>query len=177
MLLSTLFLLGSVTLCYTEGINVLPANIAGDMKSCAWFASWYTSNSRSGNIDDAKNDIAAFYDYANKFKVKSSGLLSEQTCNDIKWMFWNAAWYTANTRWSIYNDAKYDKIRMDKHYDNIVSSGEISESLASDLENMGWAAARYCASLRSGYDNDAQEDLAWFKEFSQKIGAGGTSIL
>ncbi len=170
MLLSTLLLLGSVTLCYTEGINILPTDAAGQVKNCAWRASWHASNARKGYKGDAATDKVAFNDYADAFKKKMDGILSKETCNDIKWMFWNAGWYTANTRWWYYNDAKNDKKNMEKLYNKIVARGEVSRTLASNLKKMGLAAAWYCANTRVGYYSDAKGNKAEFKSYSRKIG-------
>ncbi len=170
VLLPAILLLGSATLCYTEGINILPTDAAGQAKGCSWRGSWHASNLRKGYKGDAATDEVAFNDYADAFKKKMEGILSEETCNDIKWMFWNAAWYTANTRWLYYGDAQKDKERMEKHYDNIVGSGEVSSELASNLKNMGLAAAWYCANTRVGYYGDAKGDKARFDSYSKKIG-------
>lgn len=150
-------------------MNVLPADVAEQMKWCAWRASWHCSNTRKGYKGDAGTDKVAFNDHADAFKMKSSDLLSAETCDNIKWMFWNAAWHTANTRWNYKQDAQKDKERMEEHYQNICRKKELSERLASDLKELGWSAAWYCANTRCGYTEDAKVDKAKFESFSQKI--------
>lgn len=157
-------------------MDAFPADVAEQMKWCAWRASWHCSNTRKGYKGDASTDEVAFNDHADAFKKKSSEFLSAETCDDIKWMFWNAAWHTANTRWNYKKDAKKDKEKVEEHYQNIRRKEELSERLASDLQELGWSAAWYCANTRCGYTEDAKGDKARFESFSQKI-AGDVNLV
>ena len=150
-------------------MNVLPADVAEEMKKCAWYVSWHCSNTRKGNIGEAGKDAVAFNDHADAFKKKSSDFLSAETCDDIKWMFWDAAWHTANTRSNFKQDTKKHEEMVEKHYQNICRTRELSERLASNLKEMGWNAAWYCANTLYGYTEDAKVDEAKFESFSQKL--------
>lgn len=150
-------------------LKIFPADIAEEMKECAEKASWSCAKERKGKRGEADAEKVAFEQHADAFKKKSVGLLSPNTCDDIKWMFWNAAWHTANTRAGYSSDASRDKAKMEEHYRNIVKNGEVTEKLASDLKWMGWNAAWYAANTSVGYRDDAKRDAAKIQDHFQKI--------
>lgn len=158
-------------------MNSLPSDVGEEMKWCAWRASWHCSNTRKGYKSDAAKDKVAFDDHADSFKRNASGLLSTTTCDNIKWMFWEAGWCTANTRWNSREDAKNDKKRMEERYRSIRDSKEISEDLASTIKEMGWYAAWHCANTRVGYREDAKRDKETFESLARRIVKEKSSVI
>ena len=150
-------------------MNVLPNDVAEKMKDCAWAAAWHTANTRMGSKGDAQADKVRFHDNADEFKRKATGILTGQVCDRIKWMFWDAAWHTANTRKGYNKDATKDKTNMEAGYRAIVASGEMSETLANNIRGMGWFASWYCANTRKGYSDDARGDEAKVNSYFRKI--------
>ena len=117
-------------------MDVLPGDVAEKMKDCAWAAAWHTANTRMGSKGDAAADKVRFNDNADAFKDKAEGIIAGGTCDKIKWMFWDAAWHTANTRKGYTSDAAKDKDKMEANYRAIVASREISEKLAGNIRDM-----------------------------------------
>lgn len=176
MEMSTVLLLSSVlALGYTAAAPprdlrpILPPDAATQMKWCAWRAAWYTANTRVGYHGDAARDRVAFNRHADNFKRMLAGTLSSSTCDHIKWMFWYAAWNTANTRAGYHSDAANDRRRVQQHYNAIISSGEMGTTLAYQIREMGWAAAWYCANTRASYHSDARRDLDRFNDYANRI--------
>jgi len=91
------------------------------------------ANTRVGYHGDAACDLPTFNQYADNFKWMLAGTLLSSTCDHIKWMFWNAAWNTANTRAGYHSDAANDQRRVQQHYDAIISSGEMGTTLAYEI--------------------------------------------
>ena len=150
-------------------MDVLPNDVAEKMKDCAWAAAWHAANTRMGSEGDAQADKVHFHDNADEFKQKATGILTEEVCDHIKWMFWNAAWYTANTRRGYDDDATKDKENMEAGYRAILASREISETLAENIRGMSWFASWYCANTRKGYNDDARGDEAKANSYFRKI--------
>lgn len=149
-------------------LSILPSDVAEEMKMCSQKASWSCAKERMGSRGDADAEKVAFEQHAESFKKKSVGLLSTSTCDEIKSMFWFAAWHTANTRKGYEKDAKNDKKRMEEHYEAVVKIGEVTDDLASNLKWMGWNAAWYAANKMVGYDDDAKRDEAKLEANFQK---------
>ena len=150
-------------------LKVLPENIAKDTKECASRASWHCAKVRKRSRGDADAEKVGFEKHADSFKKEADGLLSNSTCDEIKWMFWNAEWHTANTRVGYHSDASSDKERMEQHFRNIIRAGEITEQLCSDIKWMGWNAAWLAANKMSGYNDDAKRNEAKFEAHFEKI--------
>lgn len=106
----------------------------------------------------AKNLYSQFEHIAREVTVKSEGILSGQTVENIKWMFFNQAWYTANDRagyrwefsrnnqnlkWTFYRDKWGDKRRAETHLQNLKNIGEVTTGLADNLRRLGIMAAWY----------------------------------
>ena len=170
MLVSSLLLLSSVVaLGYTAGINILPQDAATELKQCAWAAGWYAANIRQGYTSDAASDRENVRRHTNNFKQKMAGIVSGGTVDDIKQMFMYSSWHTANTRRGYHSDARRDRDRVNRYYNDITGSGELSSSLIGDIREMGWAAAWHGANTRAGYSNDARRDRDRFNKYSNRI--------
>ncbi len=150
-------------------MDILPYDIAEDMKECCLKASSSTANERLGSRGSARADKVQFEDLAQSFEKKSDQLLSSNVCGNIKEMFWKAAWHTANTRKNYNSDAERDKREMEEAYQHIIKAGEVSTQLADNLKWMGWNAAWFCANTLCNYTEDAKEDEARYKSHFSKI--------
>ena len=122
-------------------LNIFPGDVAKEIKECAQKASAHCAKVRMGKRGDADAEKVAFEQRAESFKKKAEGLLSTSTCDEIKWMFWSAAWHTANTRVGYKSDAARDERQMNEHFDKIVKSREITEKLATNVKWLGWNCA------------------------------------
>ncbi len=74
--------------------------VAKQMKKCMIDAVWTAAYNRWGykhfvSYREAEYK-SKFETDCKKFKDLASGVLSGSVCDDIKWMFWNAAWGAAN---------------------------------------------------------------------------------
>lgn len=150
-------------------LKVLPNDVAEEMKECALRGSWHCAKVRKGKRGDADAEKVAFEHHADAFKKKSEGLLSTTTCDEIKSMFWFAAWHTANTRKGYNSDASRDKRDMETHYQNVLKTGDVTEQLATDMKWMGWNTAWYAANTIVGYHDDAKRDKAKYEDHFNRI--------
>ena len=110
-------------------LNVLPNEIADNMRQCALKAAESTSNERMGTRGKAAAAKIESDYFCAEFTKQASDLISATISNDIKRMFWNAAWYTANTRKGYRNDAKTAKDAMNSRYQRRVSQTGIEINL------------------------------------------------
>ena len=105
---------------------------------------------KKGEADAAKIDADQHYD---RFQETSEGLLSHNSCENIKWVLWRTAWYAPNTRIGDY--------------------GEVSETLLTNVKKMGWDAAWFATNTIVGYHDDAMRDKAnveqWFAKMKGEI--------
>ena len=150
-------------------LNVFPNDAADELREYAEKASWHCAEVRfgtKGKADAAKIEAEQHFD---SFKEKLDGILTGKSCNDLKWMLWNCAWNTANTRKGYDGDASKDKERVKEHYQNVVKGGEVSERLATNVREMGWGAAWYAANTIVGYKDDAVRDKANLEVYFSKI--------
>lgn len=150
-------------------LNLFPSDVADELKTYAEKASLHCAKVRfgsKGEADAARIEAEQHFEY---FKEKSESLLSEKSCNDIKWMLWYAAWYTANTRKGYHGNAAKDKERVDEHYHMVMKGREVSKALATNVKEMGWAAAWYAANTIVGYNDDAVRDQANLAVYFSKI--------
>ena len=157
-------------------INILPKDIADELKACAEKASWHCARLRMGKKGAADAEKIDMGKHFKIFKQKSEGLLSERSCDEIKGMFWYAAWHTANTRVGYKSDAKRDKIQMEEHFEKLVSAGDVQKSLATDIKWLGWNCAWYAANKMKGYEDDTVRDKANVESHFQKI-AGDVNLV
>ena len=157
-------------------MNVFPADIAEDVTSCAMAAGWHASYSRKGKKGDSGASEVAFHDYVRAFTKKSAELLSAETCDNIKWMFWHAAWQVVNTLWRRRNEAEEGGLKVTERYQKICAKKELSETLASDLKELGLSAAAFCANSVCDYKDEIMIENAKFKSFSAKI-AGPVNLV
>ena len=122
-----------------------------------------------GSKGDANADEVRFYDYADQFKQKANGILTGEVCANIQWMFWHAAWYAANFRAGIMDDATRDNKQWKAYYNAVVAAKEMSDTLAENIRGMSLFASWYCANFRKGYKDDAEGDEAKVKSYYRKI--------
>lgn len=150
-------------------LNIFPSDVANELKSYAETASSHCAKARfgkKGEADAAKIKAEQHYD---NFKEKSEGLLSDTSCENIKWMLWRAAWYTANTRKGYKGDAEKDKQGVEDQYQKVIQKREVSETLMTNVKEMGWGAAWFAANTIVGYKDDAVRDKANFDVHFAKI--------
>ena len=159
----------SVQAANNDPLNVLPKDIAEPMQWCAWHAGWTTSNERYGFTGEATADKTKFEDYAIKFTKAANGLIPEEVCDDIKLMFFNVGWVTANERYGY--DQSDDQSKADNHYSNIEKSKQFSKTLLDNISELGWAASWHAANTRAGHDEDAIGDKAKFESYAGRIAA------
>ena len=97
-----------------------------------------------------------------------------EVAEEMKWMAWNAAWHTANTRAGYKGDAVNDKIKFEQQSENVSKAvtGLVLKLSPSTLENIkwgAWCAAWHTANIRAGYENDAANDLEQFEQNFQSL--------
>ena len=136
-------------------MDVLPVDIAEEMKECALSAGKSTTEERFGRKGEADANKVGWNEHAESFTEKSDGLLSPEICADIKTMFWYQAWRTANERKGYRSDAARDIKKVDEMFEQLVGRGEMSQKLANHVKDMGWNIAWWCANTKVGYDDDA----------------------
>lgn len=150
-------------------MDVLPVDIAEEMKECALSAGKSTTEERFGRKGEADANKVGWNEHAESFTEKSDGLLSPEICADIKTMFWYQAWRTANERKGYRSDAARDIQKVDETFEQIVGRGEMSQKLANHVKDMGWNIAWWCANTKVGYDDDAVRDKAKYEADYSKI--------
>ena len=165
-------------------LDKLPPELAEEVKIMAWGAAWHTANLRKGNKGDAERNKNEFENHYNLMLEKSQGLgLSHSTLEHIKWMAWDAAWHTANTRVGLRfaglafsKDAKDDKKRFEDHARAVEESGELSQGLSDSIKWMAWDAAWHTANTRFGWRQDAEADRHRSDQHFSKI-AGSVTLI
>ena len=144
-------------------------DVAEELKSYAEKASSHCAKVRFGKKGEADADEIEAEQHYDHFKERSKGLLSDKSCENIKWMLWREAWYTANTRKGYKDDAKKDKEAVKQHYQRVIEEGEVSTALLTNVREMGWAAAWFAANTIVGYHDDAVRDKANLVAYFAKI--------
>ncbi|MEG3870790.1 MAC/perforin domain-containing protein [Microcoleus sp. Z1_B5] len=155
-------------------INKLPIKVAEEIKGMAWNAAWYAANTRAGDKykgDAGTNDVG-FKKHSGDMSKAVAALelkLSQNALDDIQWGAWNAAWYTANTRAGVQNDAKNDLKQFEQHFESLKNSKEVTDKLAENLKNMCLYAAWHAANERYDCKQDAKNDLKQFEFYYSEI--------
>ena len=149
-------------------MNLLPPEIAEAIKESAWQAAVSVSNERFGKTSTAKEAKAKWQNSAQAMKKAGEKVISPETCEDLKNMFWRSAWHTSNTRKGYDSDAKKDIGIVEECYDKICKRNEFSGSLASNLKDLGLTAGWYWAHNLKG-DDEAGADKAKFEAVYEKI--------
>ena len=163
-----------------EPLEILPLDVAEKLKGYAEKAAWHCSKMRLGDRGDADADKIEAKNHYDSFKEKCKGLLSDRSCEDIRSMLWNSAWYAANKakskkcwwlnkRNQYKGDAASDKEGVQAMYQNIVNGGEITEALATNVRELGWNAAQLAAHTIVGRLDDAKRDQANLASYFNKI--------
>ena len=161
-------------------LEILPLDIAEELKGYAEKAAWHCSKMRLGDRGDADADKIEAKKHYDSFKEKCKGLLSDRSCEDIRSILLNAAWYAANkekskrcwwfTKRNQYKaDADSDKIGVQAMYQDVVYRGEITETLATNVRELGRNAARFAAHTIVGHHDDAKRDQANLDSYFNKI--------
>ena len=150
-------------------LTILPSDVAEEIKNCAEKASLHCAKVRMGGRGDADAEKVYFEQHAEAFKMKAKGLLGTSTCDDIKNMFWFAAWHTANTRVGYKSDAARDERQMNEYFDNIVKTEEMTRQLATDIKWLGWNCAWHAANTLKRFKDDAKRDEAKIRQHFQAI--------
>jgi len=150
-------------------MDKLPKDIAQGMLDCALNVAKSTANERFGSEGESIAALLNFEKSAAVFTEKASDLLSKSVCDDIKWMFWNAAWATANERRGYNGDAKKDRKRMEESCQKIVNSKLVTASLAENIKKMGLYSGWYWANTKKGYKDDAIANKAIYESYFDKI--------
>ena len=163
-----------------EALEILPLDVAKELKGYTEKASSHCAKMRLGNRGEADADKIESKNHFDSFKEKCKGLLSGKSCEDIKSMLWYTAWHAANTTkskrsWQCAKrnrykaDAASDKRVIQAKFQDVVSKGEISEALAINVKEMGWNAAWYAANTIVGRADDARRDKANLESYFDKI--------
>ena len=163
-----------------EALEILPRDVANELKGYAEKASWYCVKLRLSNRGEADAHRVESKNHFYSFKEKCQGLLSNKTCEDIMSMLLSTAWHAANTTKSqeswyysksnrYKSDAASDKKDIEATYQDVVNKGEISETLARNVKEMGWNAAWFATHTIIGYRDDALRDKANLDSYFEKI--------
>ena len=170
----------NMTFSDSEPLEILPLDVAEELKGYAEKAAWHCSKMRLGDRGDADADKIEAKNHYDSFKEKCKGLLSGKSCENIRSMLWNASWYAANktkskrcwqlTKRNQYKaDAASDKKGVQEMYQDVVSGGEITEHLASNVRELGRNAAQLAAHTIVGRHDDAKRDQANLDSYFNKI--------
>ena len=119
-----------------EPLEILPLDVAEELKGYAEKAAWHCSKMRFGDRGEADADKIEAKNHYDSFKERCKGLLSDRSCEDIRSMLWNAGWYAANKakskrRWRLNKrnqyeaDAASDIIAVQAMYQDVVYGREI----------------------------------------------------
>jgi hypothetical protein len=120
-------------------------------------AAWHAAYTRMGWGKDksaaaTKDEFEARYKY-----IADSGELSKRLCTHLKWMAWNAAWFTANTRAGNHQDAAKDKVGFERQARAVLGDIHRGVSLGGWLLLQRWM----CASVFSGVsERDAWDEFS-----------------
>ncbi len=76
-----------------------------------WSAAWHAAISHFDNKIEANQQKSQFERNARKFKMTADGKLSSGVCDNIKWLFWNAAWMVANEHKGIQTSQEIQKMK------------------------------------------------------------------
>ena len=163
-----------------EPLEILPLDVAEELKGYAEKAAWHCSKMRLGDRGEADADKIEAKNHYDSFKERCKGLLSDRSCEDIRSMLWNAGWYAANKakskrcwwfnkRNQYKADAASDKIAVQAMYQEVVYGGEITETFATNVRELGRNAARLAAHTIVGRHNDAKRDQANLDSYFNQI--------
>jgi hypothetical protein len=120
-------------------------------------AAWHAAYTRMGWGKDksaaaTKDEFEARYKY-----IADSGELSKRLCTHLKWMAWNAAWFTANTRAGNHQDAAKDKVGFERQARAVLGDIHRGVSLGGWLLLQRWM----CAGVFSGVsERDAWDEFS-----------------
>ena len=81
---------------FVEPLEILPLDVAEELKGYAEKAAWHCSKMRLGDRGDADADRIEAENHNDSTKEKCKGLLSDRSCEDVRSMLWSTAWYAAN---------------------------------------------------------------------------------
>ena len=128
-------------------------DIAAMFSNAAWHAAYTRMRWGKGKSAAAtKDEFEARYKY-----IVDSGELSERLCTHLKWMTWNAAWFTANTRAGNHQDAAKDKVGFERHARAVLGDIHRGVSLGGWLLLQRWM----CAGVFSGVsERDAWDEFS-----------------
>ena len=163
-----------------EPLEILPFDVAEELKGYATKAAWHCSKMRLGDRGEADADKIEAKNHYDSFKEKCEGLLSDRSCEDIRSMLWSTAWYAANktkskrcwrfTKRNQYKgDAASDKRGVQAMYQDVLYRGEITETLATNVRELGRHASRLAAHTIVGRHDDAKRDQANLDSYFNKI--------
>ena len=163
-----------------EALDILPLDVATELKGCAEKAGCHCAKMGLGNRGEADADKIESENHFDSFKEKCKGLLSDKSCEDIKSMLWSTAWHVANTTkskrsWQCAKRNRYksnaasDKRGIQAKYNDVVSKGEISKALTTNVQQMIWHAAWYAAHTIVGRRDDALRNKANLDSYFNKI--------
>ena len=163
--------IGNATFHDVEPLQILPLDVAGELKGYAEKAAWHCSKMRLGDRGEADADRIEAKNHYDSFKEKCKGLLSDRSCEDIRSMLWHTAWYAASKtkskrcwrfpkRNQYKEDAASDKRRVQATYQDVLYGGELTETLATNVRQLGRHAAWLAAHTIVGRHDDAKRDQA-----------------
>lgn len=153
-------------------IDKLPIEVAQEMKWMAFNAAWHAANERAGVKEDSVTNELTFKEHYNKMIKAVSNLelkLSRKTLDDIKWGAFNAAWYTANIRGNVPNDAENNRTAYEDYFNSLQNSSEVTPELAANIKNMCFFAAWHAANDRYNNKEDARNDHKRFEYYYGQI--------
>ena len=148
--------------------ELLSMDLIDDITAMMSSAAWHAAYARLGWGKD-KSAAAAKHEFdARHTYIVASGELSTRLCTHLKWMSWNAAWFTANTRAGNLQDAAKDKVGYERQARCIRGDIHRGVSLGGWLLLQRWM----CAGAFSGVsERDAHDEFSLCAHLGSELAA------
>jgi len=170
----------NVTFSDVEPLEILPLDVAEELKEYAEKAAWSCSRKSLGDREEADADKIEAKNHFHSFRDKCKGLLSDRLCEDIRSMIKDVASYVTNKTiskksWWLTKRNQYKayavicKRKFQAKYQDIVNRGEISQTLATNLLELGRNAALLATHTIVGRHDDAKRDQANLDSYFNNI--------
>jgi len=165
---------------FGEPLEILPFDVAEELKGYAEKAAWYSSKKGLGDRGEADADRIEATKNFHSFTEKCKGLLSVRSCEDIRSMIKNVASYEASKTkskrcWRLTKRNYYKafaaicKNIFQEKCQDLINRGEITATLATYLLELGQHAALLATHTVVGRHDDVKRDKANLESYFDKI--------
>ena len=148
-------------------LRLLPPDVVSHMEECARAAARcnalkckYNSQGRASEQFDKFNNEASV------FMEKANGLLTEEICLHIKYLFYYLSWWAARSATNNLEAAERDRKTVGQYMAKVLDQAELDQELAENIEKMGKSLVLYevavtCDDKNSGTDPEESKAMGY----------------